>query len=130
MLARAAAIYVLAFGFYGLTTVAIGALARDNADAQNLSRPMFATLLVVFFTAMASAAGAHSLSWLVYLPPFTPFMLLMRPAAPMSQAIALGLLALSTVAAGRLAIAAVSLEPGRARFDLSRFGLAALNRAP
>lgn len=107
VLARAAAIYVLAFGFYGLTTVAIGALARDNADAQNLSRPMFATLLVVFFTALASTVGAHSLSWLVYVPPFTPFMLLIKPQPVGVELIALDLLAAATVVAGWLAVRAL-----------------------
>ena len=107
VLLRAGAIYVLAFGFYGLTTVAIGALARDNADAQNLARPMFATLLVVFFTALASTAGAHSLTWLVYIPPFTPFMLLIQPQAAGVEFVALDLLAAATVLAGWLAVRAL-----------------------
>jgi len=109
VLLRAAAIYVLAFGFYGLATVAIGALARDNADAQNLARPMFATLLVVFFTAMASTAGAHSLAWLVYIPPFTPFMLLIQPQPAGVELVALDLLAAATVLAGWLAVRALRL---------------------
>ena len=109
VLARAAAIYVLAFGFYGLATVAIGALARDNADAQNLARPMFATLLVVFFTAMASTAGAHSLAWLVYIPPFTPFMLLIQPQSAGVELVALDLLAAATALAGWFAVRALRL---------------------
>ena len=107
VLLRAAAIYVLAFGFYGLATVAIGALARDNADAQNLARPMFATLLVVFFTALATTGGAHSLAWLVYVPPFTPFMLLIQPQPAGVELVALDLLAAAIVLAGWLAVRAL-----------------------
>jgi len=109
VLLRAGAIYVLAFAFYGLATVAIGALARDNADAQNLARPMFATLLVVFFTALASTAGAHSLGWLVYVAPFTPFMLLIQPQPIGVELVSLDLLAAATVFAGWLAVRALRL---------------------
>ena len=100
MLARAGAIYLLAFAFYGFLTVMLGALARDNADAQNLARPMFAVLLVVFFTAMSAAAGGSAPEWLNFLPPFTPFMLLVRPASPGVEVLALLELAVATVLAG------------------------------
>ncbi len=111
VLARAAGIYVLAFAFYGLTTVAVGALARDNADAQNLARPMFAVLLAVFFTSMASAMGAHDLAWLIYLPPFTPFMLLMQPQGAAVELTALALLAAAAAAAAWFAVRALGLSP-------------------
>jgi hypothetical protein len=111
-------LYGLAFAFYGLATVAIGARARDNADAQNLARPLFAVLLAVFFAALAEAGGAHGLDSLVYLPPFTPFMLLMRPAEAAQQSLAIGLLALSTIAAGVLAARATSLDAPRRRRPL------------
>ena len=114
VLARAAAIYVLAFAFYGLATVAVGALARDNADAQNLARPMFAVLLAVFFTAMASALGAHGLAWLIYLPPFTPFMLLMQPQPLGVELTAFALLAVASVLAAWVAIRCLGLSPGPA----------------
>jgi len=115
----AATLYGLAFAFYGLTTVAIGARARDNADAQNLSRPMFAVLLAVFFAALAAAGGTQGLGGLVFVPPFTPFMLLMRPPGPEAQAVALGLLMAATVLAGWLAAASVRLDlGGRARFTV------------
>ena len=106
-------LYVLAFAFYGLTTVAIGARARDNADAQNLARPMFAVLLAVFFAALAAAAGTRGLDGLVFVPPFTPFMLLMRPPGPAAQAAALALLTAATAAAGWLAVRASTLEAPR-----------------
>jgi ABC-2 type transport system permease protein len=109
-LLRAAAIYLLAFGFYGLTTVAVGAMARDNADAQNLARPMFAVLLAVFFTAMAAAGGARDLSWLAYVPPFTPFMLLISPQNPAVEVIAVACLGLATLVAGVFAVNALSFS--------------------
>jgi ABC-type Na+ efflux pump permease subunit len=78
-LVRAALIYVVAYLFYGLLTIALGAGARDSAQAQNLSRPMFAILLAAFFASLASVAGAAGgLSWLAWAPPFTPFILLLR----------------------------------------------------
>lgn len=113
VLVRAVAIYLLAFAFYGLATVAIGAGARDNADAQNLARPMFVLLLVVFFTAMASAGGANPMGWLVYLPPFTPFLLLMRPPGPVGEALALALLVAATGGMAWWAIASLGLTPPR-----------------
>jgi len=119
-LLRAVAIYLLAFGFYGLTTVALGAMARDNADAQNLARPLFMMLLVVFFTAMAAAVGgARSLGWLVFAPPFTPFMLLMRSQPPGVEAAALAGLAAATWAAGWWAISSLKLQPARLRLKMS-----------
>lgn len=111
LLARAAGIYLLAFAFYGLTTVGIGALARDNADAQNMARPMFAVLLAVFFTAMASAFGAHGPAWLIWLPPLTPFMLLMQPQPLGVELAALGVLAAAAAAAAAFAIRALRLAP-------------------
>jgi ABC-2 type transport system permease protein len=110
VLAQAVGVYLLAFAFYGLTTIAIGGLARDNADAQNLARPMFAVLLVVFFTAMAAALGAHGLGWLVYLPPFTPFMLLMQPQPAGVALTALALLAAAAAVAAWLAVRTLRLS--------------------
>jgi len=114
-LARAGAIYVLAFAFYGLVTIAVGAAARDSAAAQNLSRPMFAVLLAAFFAALvASGGGGAALAWLVYLPPFTPFMLLLQPAgagSPVADLIALGLLFTATLLAARWAVRALSIAP-------------------
>lgn len=101
LLARAAVIYLLAFGFYGFLTVAAGVMARDSADAQNLARPMFAVLLVAFFTTMAAAGGAgEKTAWLTFVPPFTPFMLLVRPATPVVEVVALAELLAATVLAG------------------------------
>jgi len=81
-LARDGLIYVCAFAFYGALTVMMGALARDSASAQNLARPLFMLLLLGFLIALASMGHlSPALSWLEWLPPFTPFLLLMRSAA-------------------------------------------------
>jgi ABC-2 type transport system permease protein len=115
-LIRAALIYLLAYGFYSLVTVAIAAGARDSAQAQNLSRPMFAVLLAAFFAALFASVGTgKTLGWLLFVPPFAPFMLLLAPSVSWSQyALAIGLLAVSTLAAGKLAAERLSLTSVRA----------------
>lgn len=113
-LARAASIYILAFAFYGLVAVGIGATARDSSTAQTLSRPMFAVLLAVFFVALTGMSGHDTgLNWLVYLPPFTPFMLLLSGAgqiSAMSEAGALILMLAAIAIAGRLATGRITLS--------------------
>lgn len=109
-LARAGLIYIFGFAFYGLATVAVGAMARDNADAQNLARPMFGVLLAVFFTAMSMMGGGTGLAWLVYAPPFTPFVLLMSPQAAGVETVAFGLLVAATLAAGLWAVRVLRVE--------------------
>jgi ABC-2 type transport system permease protein len=120
MLVKAAGLYSLGFAFYGLVTVAIGARARDSADAQNLARPMFAVLLMVFFATLAAAGGAHGLDGLVFFPPFTPFMLLMRPTGALVQGAALAILVGATAAAAWLAAAAVGFEQTRVRVGFTK----------
>jgi ABC-2 type transport system permease protein len=114
-LIRAALIYLLAYGFYSLVTVAIAAGARDSAQAQNLSRPMFAVLLAAFFAALFASAGVgKALGWLLFVPPFAPFMLLLAPSLSWNQeALAISLLAASTLVAGKLAAQRLSLSPAR-----------------
>lgn len=104
LLGRAGLIYLLAYAFYGLLTVAIGALARDSASAQNLVRPMFLVLLAAFFIAFSSAGGERAgLAWLLYVPPFSPFILLMQPASPAAEFVACILLLVSAGIAGWVA---------------------------
>ena len=123
MLARGAVIYLLAFGFYGFLTVAAGVMARDSADAQNLARPMFAVLLVAFFTTMAAAGGsADKMAWLIFLPPFTPFMLLVRPAPPAVEVVAIAELAVATVLAGWCASEMLRRGVSPPRFRWPRLG--------
>jgi len=117
LLARAGVIYLLAFAFYGLVTVAVGAGARDTAAAQNLSRPMFTVLLAAFFAALAAAGGAGNLGFLTYLPPFTPFMLLLQAPGEMplaGQLAAVALLAAAAVGAARWAVCSVRLTTASA----------------
>lgn len=114
-LLRAVAIYILAYAFYGSLTLTVGALSRDTATAQNFSRPMFVLLLVIFFVALASVSNGNSstFSWLVYVPPFTPFLLLLAPPASMPavfQVLTLGSLLITSLlvaafAASRLSFA-------------------------
>ena len=94
LLLRAAVIYCLAYAFYGSITVALGAVARDSTSAQNLARPMFALLVIAFFVALASAFGAAppAFSSLLYVPVFTPFLLLLHPAGSIPAMIETGLL--------------------------------------
>lgn len=124
MLARAGLIYVLAFAFYGLVTIGLGARARDSAAAQNLSRPMFAVLLAAFFAAMAAAGGAPGLAWMTYAPPFAPFMLLQsagpHPAGP--QLASLGLLVLSVIGAAVWAMRGLRIGAGGAGSGWPRAG--------
>lgn len=115
VLVRAGLIYILGYAFYGLLTIAIGAAARDSAQAQNLSRPMFAVLLAAFFVSLASVAGASSrLNWLVWAPPFTPFMLLLQPPSaisPAQLALSLGILAASAALCAVAAMRRLKLGP-------------------
>jgi ABC-2 type transport system permease protein len=117
LILRAGLIYLLAYAFYGLVTVAVGAAARDTAGAQTLSRPMFAVLLAAFFAALTAAAGGAGarLAWLVYAPPFTPFMLLLRAPGeiPLGQQLAaLTLLALAAAAAAVWAVRTLTVQSG------------------
>jgi len=114
LLFRAAIVYCSAYAFYGSITVALGAMARDSASAQNLARPMFALLVIAFFLALASSMGGTPsvFSWLLYVPVFTPFLLLLHPVAAISWTTQLGLL---------ISISATSLLI--AYFASRRFGL-------
>lgn len=123
VLARAGLLYILGYAFYGLSTVAIGALARDDADAQNLARPMFAVLLAVFFTAMAMMGGGGP-AWLVFVPPFTPFALLMSPQAPAVEIAALAGLAATTIVAGVCASRLLRVDRPTLRLPLKRWARA------
>lgn len=112
-LAYAAVVYLLAYAFYGSVTVALGAMARDSASAQNLSRPMFIMLLLAFFAGLAAAMGnAVSLHWLLYIPLFAPFMMLVLRGDAIPPTVQIAMLAM-------LALTACLA----ARFAISRFGL-------
>ncbi len=100
-IARATLCFVLAYLAYGLATVAIGSTAGDTAAAQNMSRPLFAVLLIAFLALTATATDhADALSWLVFLPPFTPFLLITGDYTPGQQiaAVCLTLIAIGLAA--------------------------------
>jgi len=113
-LLRDALIYVCAFAFFGAATLALGAMARDSASAQNLARPLFLVLLAAFFVALGTLQSDGASSWLIYFPPFTPFLLLVNSAgdvAAMSQAILLGMLIAASGAMMLLAARLLSVAP-------------------
>jgi ABC-2 type transport system permease protein len=116
-LARDAAIYICAFLFYGAMTVALGAMARDSASAQNAARPMFLLLLAVFLVALSAFTNHSSaMSWLAWIPPLTPFLLLTDPprnVALATQALQLGILLFASWGMSVLASLLISVVPER-----------------
>jgi ABC-2 type transport system permease protein len=113
---RAVVIYALGYAFYGSLTIALGAIARDSAAAQNLSRPMFVVLLAAFFVALFSVTTGQTglASWLVYLPPFAPFLLLLQSSDSMpvsAQLLSLALVLVSAIAVSGFAISRLSIAP-------------------
>ena len=114
-LLRDGLIYVCAFGFYGAATLVLGAMARDSASAQNVARPLFLVLLAAFFVALAMPDNTGGLSWLTFVPPLTPFLLLVNSAgdvAAISQAVLLGILIAASGAMILLAAKLLSVTPG------------------
>jgi ABC-type Na+ efflux pump permease subunit len=114
-LARAALIYLLAFGLYGFTIIALGAGARDSSSAQNLSRPVFVVLVAVFFVCMGhSLGGAHAPVWQLYAPPLTPFALLAAGPAelsPLHELAGFAVLCAATAFCARWAVRSLTLAP-------------------
>jgi ABC-2 type transport system permease protein len=81
LLVQALLLFVSGFSFYGALIAVIGALARDEPGAQNLARPLFGVLLMIFFAALAlGCLRMNPPGWLAWLPPFAPFLLLLKPA--------------------------------------------------
>ena len=108
---RSTLCFVLAYVSYGLATVAIGSKAGDTAAAQNMSRPLFAVLMIVFLAVTASASGgAAALTWLVFLPPFTPFLLITGDYSPVQELSAVGLTIIAIAIAGLAAHRATRLK--------------------
>lgn len=122
-LLQAALVYVLAFAMYGAAMIGLGAVARDVPSAQNLSRPVFGVLLLVFFIALAQlGGGTQGLAWLAWVPVFTPFVLLMGPPGTLNLAqtvVALSGMVAATAAFGWMATRALTDSglqlPGRRR---------------
>jgi ABC-2 type transport system permease protein len=114
LLLRAGVIFLLAYAFYGSITITLGAMARDSASAQNLSRPMFMVLVAAFFVAWAVGMGGMTSShWLFYVPTFTPFLLLLTPAGaipPLVQLLMLGVMAVASCLIARVAATRLALR--------------------
>ena len=74
-------LFASGFTFYGALIAVIGALARDEPGAQNLARPLYGMLLMIFFAALAAGClNMNPPAWLAWIPPFAPFLLLLKPA--------------------------------------------------
>ena len=111
--AIAIGIYILAYFQFGFATAALSAAASDLTAAQNLSRPIFAVLLAVFFVVVAAGVSpTGNLNWLLFAPPFTPFMLLLSPQASWGAAVAVILMIVTTVLAAKFATEMTALKPG------------------
>jgi ABC-2 type transport system permease protein len=81
LMLQALLLFVSGFSFYGALIAVIGALARDEPGAQNLARPLFGVLLMIFFAALAAGClHMNPPAWLAWIPPFAPFLLLLKPA--------------------------------------------------
>jgi len=111
----AAVMFVVAFAMYGTALIGLGALARDVPAAQNLSRPVFGVLLLVFFVSLAQLTGGGAgMNWLAWVPLFTPFVALMgEPGSIGPAAMAAGLLemAVATALCARLASLVLRDQP-------------------
>jgi ABC-2 type transport system permease protein len=81
LMLQALLLFVSGFSFYGALISVIGALARDEPAAQNLARPLYGVLLMIFFAALAAGClRMNPPAWLAWIPPFAPFLLLLKPA--------------------------------------------------
>ncbi|MGZ3273409.1 MAG: ABC transporter permease [Caulobacteraceae bacterium] len=81
LMLQAVLLFVSGFAFYGALIAVIGATARDEAGAQNLARPLFGVLLIIFLAAVTlGCLRMNPPAWLVWIPPFAPFLLLLKPA--------------------------------------------------
>lgn len=106
--ARSVGLYVLAFALYGFATIAVGVRARDTAVAQNLVRPIFGLLLLAFFSALTAMMGfGDGLAWLAWVPPFTPFVLLMQPPGLLAPAMEMAMIVPTVLATGLAAVLAM-----------------------
>ena len=77
---------VLAVFMFGAWSAALGALCSDPKDAQNLTFPsMFPAMFPMFvLVPVAASPTAGFATWLSFIPPFTPALMLVRMATPMS----------------------------------------------
>jgi ABC-2 type transport system permease protein len=124
-------VYILAFAMYGAALIGLGAMAADLPSAQNLSRPVFGVLLIIFFLSLGQMTGLGGAggSWLLWAPPMTPFVLLTMSAdalGPMQLAAALAMMA--AVAAMTCWLAGAVLQGASLR--IRRRGKTSVGQAP
>lgn len=98
--ALTAEVFAAAFAMYGTVLVSLGVLARDFPSAEALARPMFAGLVLIAaligVQAVAPGAAPDALTW---LPPLTPFQLLLRAPGGLDPTVLAGGLALQIMVA-------------------------------
>jgi len=125
-LAAVAGLFLLAFAMYGSALIGLGALARDMPAAQNLSRPVFALLLAVFFVALGqlNGMGADRLPALALFPPFAPFVLILaKPGAIGGLHLALSAAGMVTSTLAGVWLAALALRGEAPRLRRSALGV-------
>jgi ABC-2 type transport system permease protein len=109
-LALCFALYILGFLLYASLMVAVGSACNTLKEAQNLLAPVMSLLTIsLFFLIAVGREPQGTLARVLSLiPPFTPFLMMMRaaatpPAPAWETALALALLAASAWVAMRLA---------------------------
>lgn len=77
---------VLAVFMFGAWSSALGALCSDPKDAQNLTFPSMIPMMFPVFVLVpiAKAPQAAFATWFSLIPPFTPTLMMVRMASPMS----------------------------------------------
>lgn len=104
------ALYLLGFLLYASLMVAVGSACNTLKEAQNLLAPVMSLLTISLFFLLAVGREPHGTlaRVLSLLPPFTPFLMMMRaaatpPAPAWETALSLVLLGISAWVAMRLA---------------------------
>ena len=77
---------LLAVFMFGAFSSALGALCSEPKDAQNLAFPSMMPILLPMFVVVPVAVSplAGFATWMSLIPPFTPTLMLVRMASPMS----------------------------------------------
>ena len=76
--------FLLGYLFFSALLVGIGAVCNSLKEAQNLMQPVTLLLMVPLFLMMPIAQDPNSTlaKLMSYVPPFTPFVMMNRAAAP------------------------------------------------
>jgi ABC-2 type transport system permease protein len=74
--------FVLGYGFYSVLFGTAGSLVSRQEEAQSMTSPITAVLLVAYFVAMGAARSPDSMETLIlsFLPPTAPMVMIVRIA--------------------------------------------------